>query len=374
MADTNISVDVLKVHPRNQEFFDDISGEDYEQFKSSIKEDGILVSLIVAPDMTILSGHQRFKAAKELGIKTVPVKIRDDIETDDQKLKILLAANFGRNKNDDAKRRKIAAEYVALCGYKNGGDRKAQCQNGAVLTLDEIATQLGTTKRSLQRSLRIERNLSEDMKQLLDDGVISETFAADVIAAMSEEDQMKFIASLDVTKKYTANELKKLADENQLLKSANSKLKESNDKQSQAVNNVSTNETNKDLEAALELAQSAESEKNDIKKKYDDLIEESKADKEKITSLTEELDGLLRANHPHLAQIEDTNEIYAFCGKCTDLAKSGGDLIYSTAFAEIDVNSTEAAAISRALGRLQDMINDISRRLSTGDYEVVVNY
>ena len=27
---TNVSIDVLKVHPRNTEFFDDISGKEYE--------------------------------------------------------------------------------------------------------------------------------------------------------------------------------------------------------------------------------------------------------------------------------------------------------------------------------------------------------
>lgn len=47
------------------------------------------------------------------------------------------------------------------------------------LSLDEIASQLGTSKRNLQRALSIERNLTEPMKQLLDDGVISKTVASD---------------------------------------------------------------------------------------------------------------------------------------------------------------------------------------------------
>lgn len=204
---TKVAVDVLKVHPRNQEFFDDISGNDYEQFKSSIKEDGIIAEIIVAPDMTILSGHQRYKAALELGLTTVPIRIREDVETEEQKLKILLASNFGRKENDKAKQRKIAVEYVALCGNSHGGDRKSRCQNGT-LNLDEIAAQLGTNKRSLQRSLKIERDLSEPMKQLLEDGVISETVAADIITGLSEEQQLSLVASLDATKKYTANEIK----------------------------------------------------------------------------------------------------------------------------------------------------------------------
>ena len=79
------------------------------------------------------------------------------------------------NSDDEAKQRKVAVEYVKLCGYKQNGDRKAECPNGTRLSLDEIAEQLGTSKRNLQRALTIERNLTESMKQLLDDGVISKT-------------------------------------------------------------------------------------------------------------------------------------------------------------------------------------------------------
>lgn len=103
-----------------------------------------------------------------------------------------MAANFGRNKNDDKKQRKVAVEYVRLCGYKNGeigNGRKKECQNGIPkLTLGEIASQLGTSKRELQRALSIERNLTDSMKELLDTGVIPKTFAADTITSLSEED------------------------------------------------------------------------------------------------------------------------------------------------------------------------------------------
>ena len=61
--------------------------------------------------------------------------------------------------------------YVELKGNAHGGDRKSRCQNGT-LNLDEIAQELNISKRNLQRALSIERNLTEPMKQLLDDGVI----------------------------------------------------------------------------------------------------------------------------------------------------------------------------------------------------------
>lgn len=57
-----------------------------------------------------------------------------------------------------------------MCGYK-AGDNQWSAQNG--LTIEEIALQLGTSKRELQRALRIERNLTDSMKELLDTGVIT---------------------------------------------------------------------------------------------------------------------------------------------------------------------------------------------------------
>ena len=74
--------------------------------------------------------------------------------------------DFGRRKNDPAKDRKALETYVTLRGYSNGGDRQAQCQNGTLLSLDEIAKELNMSKRNLQRALRIERNLTDLMKEL----------------------------------------------------------------------------------------------------------------------------------------------------------------------------------------------------------------
>ena len=72
-----------------------------------------------------------------------------------------------------AKQRKVAVEYVKLCGYENGemgNGRKKEAHNGlpTKMTLEEIATQLGISKTNLKRALSIERNLTDSMKELLD--------------------------------------------------------------------------------------------------------------------------------------------------------------------------------------------------------------
>ncbi len=53
-------------------------------------------------------------------------------------------------------------------------------------SLDEIAKELNMSKRHLQRALRIERNLTDSMKELLDTGEITKTFASDTIASLTE--------------------------------------------------------------------------------------------------------------------------------------------------------------------------------------------
>ena len=72
---------------------------------------------------------------------------------------------------------------MRLCGYKNGGDRKSEGQND-LLKLSEIAKQLGISEKSLKRILSIERNLTDSMKELLDTGEITKTFASDTIASL----------------------------------------------------------------------------------------------------------------------------------------------------------------------------------------------
>lgn len=68
------------------------------------------------------------------------------------------------NSDDESKQRKVAVEYVKLCGYKhgeigNGREKNSQVGNSK-LSLDEIAKQLGTSKTNLTRVLSIERNLT----------------------------------------------------------------------------------------------------------------------------------------------------------------------------------------------------------------------
>ncbi len=121
--------------------------------------------------------------------------IRDDLTDENEKLKLLLAANFGRTKNNEAKQRKIAAEYVALCGNARGGDRKSKCDNRTLISQAEIASQLGVSERTLQEMLAIERKLTPKIKEMLDNGVFTKSTASKILTKLSAEEQAELVLS-----------------------------------------------------------------------------------------------------------------------------------------------------------------------------------
>jgi ParB family chromosome partitioning protein len=210
---TNISTEVLKRHPRNTEFFDDIEGEAYEQFKKCIQEEGIITPLIVAPDMTLISGHQRLKAAIDLNIKSVPIIIRESIESEDEKTKKLLASNFGRLKNSPVKQSKIITEYEKLCGITHGGDRKSKPQN-AVLKQEDIAKQLGISVDTLQRIKKLQ-DLIPEFQHLIDEKDLSIGIASRILSRLTKEEQkdlFKYYLNNEQLKKLTKEELQKYVD------------------------------------------------------------------------------------------------------------------------------------------------------------------
>ncbi|MPM10610.1 hypothetical protein SDC9_56942 [bioreactor metagenome] len=130
----------------------------------------------------------------------VPVIIQETLEDEDEKLRKLLAANFGRLKNDENKQRKVAVEYVKLCGLKNG-ERSELVDNR--LPLREIASQLGTSETGLKELLLIERKLTPEIKDILDSGLFTKTTASKVLTKLSEEEQRQLISMLPAAQKLT---------------------------------------------------------------------------------------------------------------------------------------------------------------------------
>lgn len=147
--------------------------------------------------MTIISGHQRYKASKDLGIAMLPVLIKEDLIDETEKLKKLLAANFGRLKNNPVKQGRVYAEYEKLCGVRGGSANKSGFSVGDKLSLtqEDIAKELGVDVRQIQRLKRLE-SLSPELQQLIEDGEVRYTTALNVWGKLSHEDQTQLIETL----------------------------------------------------------------------------------------------------------------------------------------------------------------------------------
>ena len=100
--EVEIEVDCLKPLPNHEKYFFRRTGKDWIQFLNSVDKYGIYEPIIIARDNTIISGHDRVRACKDLGIKTIRAvyafrdkESRKDCKNDDElKLKMFILSNF----------------------------------------------------------------------------------------------------------------------------------------------------------------------------------------------------------------------------------------------------------------------------------------
>lgn len=128
----------LKPHPRNQEIYGDSCSA---ELLESVQRQGV-TGVVVIPDGTIISGHRRVEAARELGITNIDVTVRHDLIRPQDILESLLDFNRQREKTTEQR----AREYD---GYVE------------VEQIRAAERQIELAGRSLQRSENLRPNLDE---------------------------------------------------------------------------------------------------------------------------------------------------------------------------------------------------------------------
>ena len=142
------TIEELKAHPRNNEFFDDMSGEKWQEFLESIKTSGVIEPIVVTQDKIIVSGHQRVRACKELGIEEIDANVKI-YDSDDDIIKDLLETNIrqrGEIGGSTVKLGRRIKELERIYGIRQGGDR-SKTTNGHLASQEELAHQLGINIR-----------------------------------------------------------------------------------------------------------------------------------------------------------------------------------------------------------------------------------
>jgi len=95
----------LKPHPRNEAIY---GTEDFVDLVEHIRESKWIKPLVCTSDGTIISGHRRWLAAKELGLESLFVEVRE-FPDETAELEAILLENASREKTTEQKVREAEA-------------------------------------------------------------------------------------------------------------------------------------------------------------------------------------------------------------------------------------------------------------------------
>lgn len=146
-----------------------------DELVESIKNYGIIQPLIVTKKESggfeLIAGERRWRSAKKLNLKTVPVIVRDADRQ--EKLELALIENIQRENLNPIE---TAISYRKLLDEFN-------------LTQEELAGRVSKSRSSVANSLRL-LNLPEEIQDALSDGRISEGHGKIILGLENEVQQM----------------------------------------------------------------------------------------------------------------------------------------------------------------------------------------
>lgn len=205
------NIEELKPHPRNTEFFDDLTGGKWEELLQSIRvrvaegKRGNIEPIIITQDKMIVSGHQRVRAFKELGIPTIEAEVKS-YNSDDEILQDLIETNIRQRGEVGGSAKKVGArikELERLYGVRNGGDRKSVPNNSDLKkSQEDIATLMGISVDTLNNYKKLTEMIPE-LEDLVDTGIVTKTTALAIMKELKPDEQKELIENMDVTKKIT---------------------------------------------------------------------------------------------------------------------------------------------------------------------------
>jgi len=211
-----IKISELKSHPRNTEFFDDISGEKWTEFLESIKTSGVIEPVIITAEKIIVSGHQRERACKELGIESVLCEVHA-YENEDQILKDLLETNIRQRGDVGGSAKKVGRrikELERLYGIRNGSAGNPHPINSdgkSIETQKELADQFGISQDTLA-NYKLLADMIPELEDLLDTGIVTKTTALSIMKNLSDSEQEELISSMDTTRRITQKQVQEHID------------------------------------------------------------------------------------------------------------------------------------------------------------------
>ena len=199
--------------------------EKLAQLTQSVKEHGILEPLLVRPSGTsyeLIAGERRYRAAQAVGLKEVPVVIR---EFDDrQALQVALIENLQRDDLNPVEETEGILQLLAidlnattdevvsvLNQAANAKKRGIALTDNVIRQLEKIEALLSAVGRFNAESFRVNRlpllNLPDQVLEALREGKLEFTKAR-AIARVKDEEQRSQLLQQAIAKELSLNEIK----------------------------------------------------------------------------------------------------------------------------------------------------------------------
>lgn len=213
-----IEINNLVPHPKNDYYFDDITGEKWDELLMSIQTNGIHTPILVtSPDKDgsipkykkiIISGHQRVRACIELGIKKIPYTYKR-YKSEDEILLALIESNIiqrGVGNSNPLKLGRCLNELDRIYGIKRGNNQYSNPNNldstKTKKSKKDIATALELTQETLTNYQKL-THLDESLQKMILSNKLSPTHGIKIAKKISKEAQKEVVKQIEDIEKVT---------------------------------------------------------------------------------------------------------------------------------------------------------------------------
>ena len=204
-----------KIVPFHNHPFRLYEGKRFDDMVDSICEHGVLIPVIVqkiADGYEMLSGHNRWNAAKIVGIKEIPAIVKENL-TEREAYAYVIETNMLQRSFDDLLPSEKAAvlaeryEKVMCQGRRNdileeiamlnGMDAPETCGHNVhkSKSRDAVGEDYGMTGRNIARYMRLNQT-TDQIKEMVDEGTMTMVTAVE-LSYLSEEEQKQVCTVLD---------------------------------------------------------------------------------------------------------------------------------------------------------------------------------
>ena len=312
VTEGKIKVSQISPHPQNNYYFDDIEGDTWDDLLQSIRTSGVTNAITITQDNVIISGHQRVRACKVLGIEEISYKMITYTD-EKQQVKDLIESNLKQRVVGNPNPIKLGRCFDFLknwYGIQHGAKefqgnqhiKEVSPNNSETpITQQDLANSYNISPDTMENYIKVSKSIPE-LANLVTTGTVTKTTALAMMKNLSEEEQEELIKNLDITKKYTQkqvesyiNEIKNqekiISNYKEELKTID-KLEEKNEKLKEELKNRPTIEVIKERipEDYEKLKQSIDNYQKDyqnMKNQFKNKVEELQIERRKNKALTE---------------------------------------------------------------------------------------